>query len=229
MYGGQKDIAQNLVCGEVRITSDDPFTVSGTLIVDETHPFFFDHPLDLISGLQLAEAMGQLAKTGQLLRLGLDPKEPVFVYEAQLAFHDYCDKANKAVVHAIAEPASGAEADLGCYKTEIIQEGRLVASGIYGIKHMLPPERDAASSRTHDTSLSLPVSKELVNKRLQINVMISGAESGKERESLECRLCIDPENPYFSDFPGVWHDTVVLLEACRQSLRVFGYAQMASC
>lgn len=182
VYGGQKEIAQNLVCDNVRITSDDPFTMSGTLIVDETHPFFFDHPLDHISGLQLAEAMGQLAKTGQLLRLGLDPKEPVFVYEAQLAFHDYCHKANKAVVHAIAPPAGGAEVDLGCYKTEIIQEGRLVASGTYKIKHLLPPERDAASNRTHDTSLSLPVSKELVNKRLHIIVMISGAESSKERE-----------------------------------------------
>ncbi|MCP3746818.1 beta-ketoacyl synthase N-terminal-like domain-containing protein [Paenibacillus sp. A3M_27_13] len=228
VYGGQKEIAQNLLCDKVRITSDDPFTMTGTLIVDETHPFFFDHPLDHISGLQLAEAMGQLAKTGQLLRLGLDPKEPVFVYEAQLAFHDYCHKANKAVVHAVAPPAGGAEVDLGCYKTEIIQEGRLVASGTYKIKHLLPPERDAASSWTHDTSLSLPVSKELVNKRLHINVMISGAESSKDRESLECRLCIDPENPYFSDFPGVWHDTVVLLEACRQSLRVFGYAQNGS-
>lgn len=224
VYAGQKHDAQNLVCQEVAVSSPDPFTVMGTLVVDERHPFFFDHPLDHVSGLHLAEAMGQIAKTGQLLSLGLESGEPLFVSEIRLAFHDYCDKTNKAIVRAAAEPGREAGAPLAHYMAEIVQEGRIAATGTYIIMPGYAVEPIAQPEELVDIFPAEPAHPEIVNKHSPVNVLISRAESTEEKGSLKCRLCIHPENSYFNDQPGPWLDTIVLLEACRQSLRVFAHA-----
>lgn len=61
--------------------------ISGELLVDQSHPFFFDHKLDHVPGLLLAEGMLQLA----MRAVGTNTViADYFVSHYALSFTKYC-------------------------------------------------------------------------------------------------------------------------------------------
>jgi len=219
--GTQKNDLQNVICGDLRVTSEMPYTVSGSLAVDETHPFFFDHPLDHISGLQLAEAMSETAKTAWLIKNGFNCHYPVFVSQISLNFNSYCKKETAAYVSAAVAGEDEDENKIW-FRTEVKQEDSAVANGHYTIQ-AYPAGTDIPENDLPQKPVVVvkPCDRKKVNKHNPVNVLVSDVQTGEDAEDLGCYLCFRPENGFFNDYPGEFIDTVILLEACRQTLRVF--------
>jgi len=218
----QKEDLQNIICRNIRVNVKSPYTISGKLVVDETHPFFFDHPLDHVSGMQLAEAISQLVKTGFLSQHGLDPQSSLFTSEINLTFHRYCKKEIDAWVRAAALQQDE-EDNKVLFKTEVVQEKSIVATGDYTILPC-PSNRYPPSQNPIDRPVALlPINQKVVNKTHGINVLLSEIVTGDSPQDIGCYFFPQPDNNFFKDFPGEFIDTVILLEACRQSLRAFSY------
>src|SRR5262249_53866024 len=91
---------------------DEPVKgASGRLIVDESHPYFFDHPLDHVPGILILEG------TLQLVEL-LVPDNP-YVASLDLSFKRFCEKDRPTILTA--RPISG---DTGmAYRIQVSQDG----------------------------------------------------------------------------------------------------------
>jgi polyketide synthase PksN len=216
---------QNVMCSELKISRKSPYTISGKLIVDETNPFFFDHPLDHIPGLQLIAAMSELTKNGYLSQHNLEPQTPLFISEIAIKFHNYCKKQFDTDIKAAVVPQTKKNNPL-FFQSEVIQKNKIIANGNFTITKC-PTKKIANSARARNRLIN-PIEigacdQRIVNKNNALNVFISDKITGNDPQDIGFYLFPQPNNQFFQDFPGEFIDTVVLLEACRQTSRAFGY------
>jgi hypothetical protein len=202
---------ENAVCRSLRVFGDRPSTLAGTLIVDETHPFFFDHPLDHVSGVHLIEAVNQICHVAN--RLAGCRSEALT--EAKFAFNSFCEKKTPATVKASLE---GMQAETRNYSCLVTQDGRDLLTGHCSFSSI---ERfDALEPKivVQDHPLC---KKTAVNKVNEQNVFIS--ELTTQAGKMGCWLRPASENGTFNCAQkDLLIDTVYLIEACRQSARLFG-------
>jgi polyketide synthase PksN len=205
---GQKQDRANRVVRRLRLESGEPLAVRARLVVDETHPFFFDHPLDHVSGLHLAEALSQVAKVACLYRHHLPADQPLALTGLRLGFPGLCAKDVPTEVEARL-----VEADPDVFEAVARQAGAVVATARLRLAVQdtdppaAPPEGPAAA----------PVDRHAVNKRHGCNVLIGDLTA--DGDGARCRLVLDPRATFPADFPGPAVDGIVLAEAVRQCLR----------
>ncbi len=214
----QKNSNQNIIIQSVQADENSPCNFSGKLTIDETHPFFFDHELDHVSGMQLLEGMSQVCRTGFLYDKGGKPSGSLFIPEITVSYHGYCSKEEDSWVKA----ALHKKDRFGYhYSTQVVQNNKTVASGKFVIRENKFEYKNSESKVSNHIGNIEPCSRLIVNKQNPLNILISdiinmGSDIG-------CYLIFQQDNPYFNDFAGDYIDTVVLTEACRQSFRAFGY------
>lgn len=210
MYGKllKQDMA-NLLINRMRLISKEPPSAQASLIVDESHPFFFDHPLDHVSGMHLAEAMVQLARTLHLHQSHHAAKHPLFLKQLRFNFREMCLKEPPAEIISNLLAASSQTSE---YEAQARQSGVLLADArlVLGELGDLAPCKPAAAGRRVD--------RRWVNKQDVRNVLLGGLR--REGDELAARLNVDPRASYFQDFPGGMVDAMVLAEAVRQLMRV---------
>jgi hypothetical protein len=202
---------ENAVCHSLRVSGDHPLTLAGTLIVDETHPFFFDHPLDHVSGVHLIEAVNQICHVANRLEGGRYEALTV----AKFAFNSFCEKTTHATVKVSLE---GTQDETRNYSCLVTQDGRDLLTGRCSFSSIA--EFDALEPKIAVPNYSL-CDKMIVNKADEQNVFIS--ELTTQAGKMGCWLRPASENRTFNCAQkDLLIDTVYLIEACRQSARLFG-------
>ncbi|WP_373890127.1 beta-ketoacyl synthase N-terminal-like domain-containing protein [Massilia sp. DJPM01] len=204
-----KNNPQNQLCDELRIEASDPVSLSARVVVDETHPFFFDHPLDHVSGMHLGAAMSEAVKAAHAHRYHLHADTVLFVSTIELNFLEVCSKEPDAIVHVTAA------ASPGFYDASVSQEGRLMVRAHFAV-HGMTPHPSGGSKLPPGVR---PASQTVLNKLDGANVLLSEALGTVEKPG--CYLLPQTGASFFTDFPQQMIDIVVLAEAARQSLRMF--------
>uniref|UniRef100_UPI001FC851B0 beta-ketoacyl synthase N-terminal-like domain-containing protein n=2 Tax=Burkholderia gladioli TaxID=28095 RepID=UPI001FC851B0 len=202
---------RNQLCETLRIASVEPVRLDAKLVVDESHAFFFDHPLDHVSGLHLGAAMSEAVQAAHLHRHGLPADTALFVSQVRLHFVDLCRKEPGATIHVSA--AAGAS---DTYQAQVVQNDREMAHAEFVVS-AVPPRPPRAVGEMPGRAEPAPARS--LNKHDEANVLLS--EVRGEAGQPSCALVMQPDNAYFGDFPASWIDIVVLAEAARQSMRLF--------
>ena len=212
----QKTDQKNILITDISLNEIYSGKITGKLSIDETHSFFFDHSLDHVSGIQLTEAMSQLIKASVISRFGLDPLNPLFIPEAGITFKNYCRKEKDTWVNAYIKPQI--EKDSIWFDTEVIQDDLIIATGRFNLKQNNCHSEIIENNMIKPKNL-ISCNSQIVNKNNSYNVLIS--EIQNKGDEIWCYLLLGSESSYFNDFPGEFVDTVILMEACRQSFRAF--------
>jgi len=204
---GQKTDPLNLVIARPVLHLGKSPRSTARLVIDEKHPLFFDHPLDHVSGLHLAEAICQLTRATELCQNHHDPRAAVFIRHLRFDFPAICAK-QPAEVSVRPDPAR----PLG-YRGEVRQAGVVVAQGqiVFASLDGLP---DALRP---DNAMPRRLRKGRVNKTHADNVLLAGLSRDEGR--LRTRLSVAPKAGFYNDFVGPSLDGIVLLEAVRQVMR----------
>jgi hypothetical protein len=86
-----KIVERNVLLANVEQRSAEPEWFDAEMVVDETHPFFFEHPLDHVPAMMLVEAGRQMGIAVSHLFLGV-PMECQFATQAfDIRFSDFAD------------------------------------------------------------------------------------------------------------------------------------------
>lgn len=204
---GQKKDPANLVIARPVLHLGKSPRSTARLVIEETHPLFFDHPLDHVSGLHLAEALCQLTRATELCQHHRDPRAAVFLRQLRFDFSAVCAK-QPAEVSVRPDPARP-----HAYRGEVRQAGVVVAQGqiVFGAMDGLDetPVADLLAARR--------IRKDRVNKIHADNVLLAGL--AKLGGRLHASLSVAPKAGFYNDFVGPTVDGIVLLEAARQVMR----------
>ena len=101
---GQKKDPVNLVIARPVLHLGKSPRATARLVIDESHPLFFDHPLDHVSGLHLAEAICQLTRATELCQTHGDPRASVFLRQLRFDYPAICAKQPAEISLIIATP-----------------------------------------------------------------------------------------------------------------------------
>lgn len=205
----QKSEPMNLLISRPSVGSGKSARAAAGLIIDESHPLFFDHPLDHVSGLHLSEAISQLVRADVLCRDGADPRDPVFLRRMKFEFPNFCQKAATQITAQRLSTTTGYD-----YHGEAVQNGKTVARGrlsVGDIPSAFTPPEPAPKGRR--------VARQRVNKHLAENVLLSDLKyDGMAATAL---LSVAKAAGFYNDFNGPLRDSIVLLEAVRQLMRSY--------
>lgn len=201
----------NQAAQDPRLLSRSPLAAEARLLVNQTHAFFFDHALDHVSGLHLAEAMAATAKAAFLAGRGLPPETPLFMSELILAFPGMCGLEPAARVEA---SCAVPQVDPALFQARVEQEGQTVATASLRLEPLTPR---AVVTSLHAASPK-PLARETVNKARQENVLLSTPRRDQDGR-LRFALLLPAMCAWATDFPGNCVETTVLAEAVRQTLR----------
>jgi hypothetical protein len=124
-----RSLPANVVIGALD-ASTTPGEVRATVVVDQSHPTFFDHPLDHVPGMLLVEATRQTATAGVAELCGLEPATSLVTAFA-LRFVSVAELG--APLHCVARVLGRERASVEL-ETELIQEGDEVGRGLVSLR-----------------------------------------------------------------------------------------------
>ena len=215
---GKKD-RRNMVTRDLRISTGTPSTCRAVVVVDESHPFYFDHPLDHVSGMHLAEAINQVARVADRSVDSPSSDPSRYVSRLQLRFPSMCEKQGDAVVHAELDAAQPTGSDSARrFNVDVRQQGRLTAAAVIEIRDggKLP------SPGAEKLPVAVPIDQKIVRKVHGDNVLLGRLQQENGSGTAGSWLIRPPEEHCLRDYPHPWIDILVLAEACRQGARAFG-------
>ncbi|MCC1493267.1 SDR family NAD(P)-dependent oxidoreductase [Cognatishimia sp. F0-27] len=210
MYGAslRADPADRVIT-RLQLTTRDPLAARAELVVDETHPFFFDHPLDHVSGMHLSEAMCQLTKALHLFRHREAAPEAIHLTSLRFKFPNLCSLSAQARVETGQVPGDPENE----YRARVVQDGRVVAEA--RLVCMLGPF--VAPPVSGDWPAGRRTNRRWVNKTNPANVLLAGLRA--QEGGLLARLSLSAKAPFYANGPGNGVDGLVLAEAVRQLTR----------
>lgn len=99
------------------------------MLVDDTHPVMFDHPLDHLPGMLLLEAGRQAGFTATEAIAGLPADTLLSCY---LQFARFCEFGQETIVHAEPKNVSRRHS-VALFHIRITQGGKDAATGVFEI------------------------------------------------------------------------------------------------
>jgi 2-oxo-3-(phosphooxy)propyl 3-oxoalkanoate synthase len=113
----------------------DRSAVSASLIVDRTHPYFFDHPCDHVPGMLLLEGCAQLS-LGAFTEAGLAPSRRAVIIAYDIDFTQFveCSLPTLLTARVSADQVSGTTG----LRLEIVVSQRDVVAGVARIRVGFP-------------------------------------------------------------------------------------------
>lgn len=196
---------RNLALGRGEI---GPGAAAADLIVDQTHPFFYDHPLDHVPGILLIEGALQLARAWSAAVHGAPPRLEGFCVD----FRRYCLHGDPVALRLEA-------ADPRRPQVELIQNGVSRALVSLRLAEAGAPAGDPGPAVAPGPDLpETPACPAALNKTDPANVMIG--EPRLDRDGWRSRLLPADGGNALADPVGAaeWHP-LTLLEAFMQVLR----------
>lgn len=183
---------------------------SAELVVDETHPYFFDHPLDHVPGLLLIEGLVQLLEVATQGSLSKASDRTVFVREIDVLFTKWCEKDRPVILWL--EKGSGYPEPGGAFVSKAEQGNEIV--GRVRLKTDAV-QKGRPAPETHRHHVSEPTSKHaFLHKHRPENVVVSELKSAGDRFFVEALS--PPASHILADGDPELHSCVYLLEASRQ-------------
>lgn len=214
----------NHVVERIEGTREGKAFAVGLLKVDESHPYFFDHPLDHVSGMHLAQAMSDVTKASYLNHHRLPQNSALLIKEVDMKFPNTCNKDDECkVVSRLLKSDDHHD----YYDATITQNGIVVAKASLLMMAIEPNsiQNNQGNNQKnnpknnqepyHYDALVKPV---LVNKHKQENALLTSLY--QHNEKMRCHMLIHPDAVYYHDFTGQHVDSIVMTEAVRQSLRL---------
>ena len=178
-----------------------------TMVIDETHPYFFDHPLDHIPGILLIEGALQLVEIASS-----DPN--VFVNGVRVRFKRYAEKAPPITIEAV--PGEG-EAH---WEVAMEQQGHIACECSVSVARV--PARDPRDRAAGDHA-ALPT-KSLLHKARQENVLVGALE--ENAAGLRVQTLPIPADHCFTDGHPERLSMLYFLEVGRQCLMLVAHTRL---
>jgi 3-oxoacyl-(acyl-carrier-protein) synthase len=163
-----------------------------TLVVDESHPYFFDHPLDHVPGILLAEGALQLVE-----RAAQD--DATYVRALGLRFRRFCEKKGPIAI------TLG-----GDLRGRFEQRGEIVATFDMELARAHAREVSAREARTPTVDASL------LHKSRAENVLVAPLE--RTADGYVATLLAPPRGHFFEDGHAAFHSPLYVLECARQTV-----------
>ncbi len=188
---------KNIVITNVRRS---PQSLHAQLVVDEAHPYFFDHPLDHIPGILLLEGVLQL------IELAMPPLggRVAYVKTLNIKFQQYVQKQGVIDLHL--EQGNTPQV----FNAKVMQAGKLMCTCLlemaYSSAFETSPAGEFTATRCRD--------KALLHKAREENVIvsdISGVAQGLSVDTLKL-----PDEHFFQEGDPEHYSMVYFLEVARQ-------------
>ena len=174
------------------------------LVVDEEHPYFFDHPLDHVTGVLMIEGMLQLVEAADLTR-------DAYVRHLRVTFPRFCEK-DRRTTFEIAATADGESRTC-----RALQDGLPVATMKFQTDRS-PSPRDATCAPT-----SAPASARLLHKSRAENVFIGHVRVAAGRA--ESTLIAPPAHHLLAGGDQRNYSPLYALEATRQFVTALAHTE----
>ena len=187
---------ENIVIADVR---RGPHALQAQLVVNEAHPYFFDHPLDHVPGILLIEGVLQL------LELATPPGgRAAYIKRLSIKFQQYVQKETPIQLHL--EQGQDAQA----FTAKVMQGGQLMCTCVLEMAHSSAFETSPAVAFTAAPCRD----KALLHKARAENVIVSemsGIAQGLSVDTVEL-----PDRHFFHEGDPHHHSMVYFLEVARQ-------------
>jgi beta-ketoacyl synthase-like protein/A-factor biosynthesis hotdog protein len=178
-----------------------------TMIIDEQHPYFFDHPLDHVPGILLIEGALQLVEVASS-----DPD--VFVDGVRVRFKRYAEKAPPIALQAV--PDAGEQR----WTVTMEQLGQIACECQVSVARL--PARDVWD-RAVAAGAALPT-QSLLHKSREENVLVGALED--HPDGLRARTLPIPAGHCFSDGHPDRLSMLYFLEVGRQCLMLVAHTRL---
>lgn len=211
---GLKQRPENRVCAACPDLKEPPGKLTTRLRVDERHIFFFDHPLDHVSGIHLIEAMLQTVGADYRRSHHEKSDHEILFPEINVEFIRMCHKSDRVRIEAAALPFKDLDEATELYSVTIQSERHVHCRGSIKVGQF---DARATPLAANALVFGRPCSSEAVNKRNPDNVLISDVAPDISPFAFHVRPLVN--HPYFSDPEGSFTPTIYLLEAFRQTQR----------
>lgn len=178
------------------------------LVVDEQDRYFFDHSLDHVPGILMAEGIVQLARQGA---------RGHWVRHLSLKFKRFCEKSAVVEIALPAGPEQLVQRGEVC-EGQVLQQGQVVGSfevalgSPQGLPVGRPPQVQPVPQR------------ELLHKRHAENVLVGPLTPGPQGH--EVALVSPPSGHRFALGGEDFHDPLYLLETARQAVMLGAHGTM---
>jgi acyl transferase domain-containing protein/acyl-CoA synthetase (AMP-forming)/AMP-acid ligase II/thioesterase domain-containing protein len=170
--------------------------IRSELVIDERHPYFFDHPLDHVSGILMLEGLLQLLEASSLTKNR-------FIRHMRLTFPRFCEK-DRPVALELA-PMRDAET-----RTCRAVQGGLPVCTLKFHTDAIP----AAAPRIATSTRVTPADAKLLHKSRAANVLIG--QWAVSDGAAEAILLEPPAGHLLSEGDDAYHSPLYLLETARQ-------------
>jgi 3-oxoacyl-(acyl-carrier-protein) synthase len=198
----------------IGIVSRDP--LKAQLLVNEEHPYFFDHPLDHVPGILLLEGGFQLAES-RLLDSGENPAG-CYASRLEISFKKFVEK--NMVSDLFAEDADDA------LQIRCAQGGAECCSLRLQYSQVQPDLIREARESSFAASAQPPVpSPCILHKHRAENVLVSSLTTSAEGLHQVFALSIPPGH-FFAEGHSHWHLPLYLLETGRQMMMLLAHGVM---
>ncbi|MFJ2538964.1 beta-ketoacyl synthase N-terminal-like domain-containing protein [Pseudomonas sp. NPDC087614] len=188
---------ENIVIANVQ---RGPQSLHAQLVVNEAHPYFFDHPLDHIPGILLLEGVLQL------IELAMPPLSGRVAYVKNLSikFQQYVQKQGAIELHL----EQGKDPQV--FNAKVMQAGKLMCTCILGMAYNSAFETSPAGEFTAVRCRD----KALLHKAREENIIVSDISGIAQRLSVDTLKL--PEEHIFQEGDPEHYSMVYFLEVARQ-------------
>jgi len=182
--------------------------LAACLQLDESHPYFFDHPLDHVPGILMLEGMLQLAEWGAQPPAG----QEAYVQSVKLVFQRFCEKNAPVVVNMMPE-ANNANRFAGTIR----QNDNVACRFNLGIAYA-----PASGSATPAENVGERPDLKLLHKHLAENVLVTPLFDLPDGLK-GCRTHTPPAGHILADGSPHYHSMLYLLETTRQFIMLIAH------
>lgn len=190
--------------------------LSGQLVVNESHPFFFDHPLDHAPGILLVEGLAQLYEA-YFATQPLPAGEVWFLRDMSLEFRSFCEKDEPARVILEERPLAPGQ-HRTAFLGRILQGERVVLTTTLQLARVPLPSASGSPPEPWPGDANPAI----VRKRRLENVLCS--ELIRDGDAGRFLFSDPPPDHLLAAGPSPIHGPTYLLETVRQSTSLGSYA-----
>ena len=202
---------RNIVLADPRRTDD---ALLATMRIDETHPYFFDHPLDHVPGILLIEGVLQSVD----LAVKLEQLDETFVSSIDVRFRRYTEKQHPIAIK-VQRAAGNAQ-----FHGSISQSGNVVCECTIGVETGSISTTRRRPAVTHSHPAQARPDKRLLHKSRDENVLVEALHD--HAGGVSTRTIAIPEGHFFLDGPPTAHSMLYFLEIARQCLMLVAHTRL---
>lgn len=195
--------------------------LTAQLKVDETHPYFFDHPLDHVPGILMLEGMLQLAEWGAQAPAG----QEAYIQSVKLSFRRFCEKGAPVVIRMVPErtlspaplPHAGEGRLINRFAGTVSQKDEIACRFNLGIAYAAATSNTVSAQNTGERP-----DLKLLHKHLAENVLVTPLFD-LPGGSKACQTHTPPAGHILADGSPRYHGMLYLLETVRQFIMLIAH------